>query len=290
MRPWYLSLFASALGTTGLLLALSSQGCCATGEEVQARLTADLAEGRPVVVHVVVALCDNANQGIVPVADHLGNGPDPRTNLYWGALYGVRTFLPRHGGWTILSEERPTDARILARVVLFRTVQRDGSNVPVYLVADAWDGAEIEGAVERFLDMSAARASETVSVKRNSMELSILAGGSAHVVAYAGHNGLMDSTLPPPQKRSSASEASSAIVLACASRGYFLDHLHTAGAHPLLLTTGLMAPEAYTLDAAVRAWIGGGSVADVREAGAVAYDLYQKCGKQAALRLFWGAS
>ncbi len=33
-------------------------------------------------IHVFVALCDNQNQGIVPVPASLGNGQDPKSNLY----------------------------------------------------------------------------------------------------------------------------------------------------------------------------------------------------------------
>jgi hypothetical protein len=40
------------------------------------------------------------------------------------------------------------------------------------------------------------------------------------------------------------------------------------------------------LDAAVRAWIEKGSVADVREAAAQAYREHQKCGLPAARNLF----
>ena len=36
-------------------------------------------------VHVFVALADNAHQGIVPVPAALGNGDDAAQNLYWGA-------------------------------------------------------------------------------------------------------------------------------------------------------------------------------------------------------------
>ena len=64
---------------------------------VQARIDQDHQRGAPVVVHVVVALCDNEHQGIVPVPATLGNGQDPRNNLYWGALYGVRTQSPAFG-------------------------------------------------------------------------------------------------------------------------------------------------------------------------------------------------
>jgi hypothetical protein len=50
------------------------------------------------VIHVFVALCDNVNQGIVPVSAALGNGDNPHTNLYWGAAFGVKTFLQTKPG------------------------------------------------------------------------------------------------------------------------------------------------------------------------------------------------
>jgi len=34
------------------------------------------------VIHILVALCDNENQGIVPVPKAIGNGQDPGNNLY----------------------------------------------------------------------------------------------------------------------------------------------------------------------------------------------------------------
>src|SRR5262245_57039506 len=52
------------------------------------------------VVHVLVALCDNENQGIVPVPAAIGNGEDPPKNLYWGAAFGVKTFFTRSKNWT----------------------------------------------------------------------------------------------------------------------------------------------------------------------------------------------
>ena len=51
------------------------------------------------VIHVLVALCDNENQGIVPVPAHLGDGADPNKNLYWGAAYGVKTFFSKSANW-----------------------------------------------------------------------------------------------------------------------------------------------------------------------------------------------
>ena len=56
-------------------------------------LALPLSAAEPFVVHVSVALCDNASQGIVPVPAAIGDGNAPRTNLYWGASLGVKTWL-----------------------------------------------------------------------------------------------------------------------------------------------------------------------------------------------------
>lgn len=262
----------------------------ATGEETQARIAVDIAAGRPVVVHVIVALCDNEHQGIVPVPAQLGNGQDPRSNLYWGALYGVRTYLAKKAGWTSLPVEKPRDRRILDHVVYFDDIQRAGKAVDVYIVAEAWDGAEIEAALERLLALAGGILEEVIAVRRGEEEFTLATGGSAHLVAFVGHNGFMDVTLPAPDATCRRKTAGSSIVLACASKSYFLDRLRAVGSHPLLLTTGRMAPEAYTLDAAIRCFVGGGSVAAVREDAAAAYDKFQKCGLAAARNLFWGES
>ena len=61
--------------------------------------TLAIAQGPTKTIHVFVALCDNDNQGIVPVPKKLGNGNDPGNNLYWGALYGIRTYLKKSKDW-----------------------------------------------------------------------------------------------------------------------------------------------------------------------------------------------
>jgi hypothetical protein len=269
------------------LLALGST-CAATAgnAEVQARIDTDVAQGAPIVVHVVVALCDNVNQGIVPVPAALGNGQDPRSNLYWGALYGIRTHLTRTAGWTAVTDLRPRDPRILERRVFRADLRRDGRIVPVYLIADAWDGAYIRDALCEFLHMAAGASSDTVSLPRDQQVQELPLGGRAHLLAYVGHNGLMDFELPPTTVVDEAALPRAAMVLACASRPYFRDRLLAVGVHPLLMTTGLMAPEAYTQDAAVRAWISDRTTTAVVAAAAAAYDRYQHCGARAAVRLY----
>jgi hypothetical protein len=76
------------------------------------------------------------------------------------------------------------------------------------------------------------------------------------------------------------------VVLACASKQFFAPGVRAAGAYPLQWTTGLMAPEAYTLKTALDGWIAGESNQQIRDRAAQAYDHYQKCGLRAAHRLF----
>lgn len=46
-----------------------------------------------------------------------------------------------------------------------------------------------------------------------------------------------------------------AIILACISKNYFSSYLKQTKSNPLVWTTGLMAPEAYTLKASIDGWI-----------------------------------
>jgi hypothetical protein len=95
----------------------------------------------------------------------------------------------------------------------------------------------------------------------------------------------MDFQLPLIPKRKNDIHRD-AVILACASKQYFAATLRTGGAYPLLWTTNLMAPEAYTLKSALDGWIAGETADQIRDRAASAYDKYQKCGYNAARRLF----
>jgi len=229
-------------------------------------------------VHVFVALADNQHQGIVPVAASLGNGEDAERNLYWGSAYGVKTFFSRSADWArVRCGERPK-AEILERCVFkYRAAN-------VYLVADAYRGIEIRQAILDFLSSAAGQGSQTISVPEASGAVQLAVLGGANLVAYIGHDGLMDFQLPLfPRKKDETHR--DAILLACASKQYFVEPVRASGAYPLLWTTGLMAPEAYTLKSALDGWIAGESNERIRDRAAEAYDKYQKCGSRAAHRL-----
>lgn len=233
---------------------------------------------KPRVVHVLVALCDNVHQGIVPVPEKIGNGDDPAHNLYWGASYGVKTHFTNHGAWTRLECRRGPRPEILERCI-FRH-QKSGT----FMVADAYQGQAIRRTVEDFLEAASGGAREKISVTLKGKPTAIEIGGAADLIAYVGHDGLMDFSLssypqPKDQKRRDL------IILACVSKRFFHDAVRAAGAFPLLWTTGLMAPEAYTLSAALEGWTRRESPEAIRARAAAAYAQYQKCGIKAARNL-----
>ena len=237
-------------------------------------LTATISFAGPRTIHVVVALCDNVNQGIVPVPKSLGNGQDKDHNLYWGAAYGVRTWFDRSKEWERLKVQVMLPEHVLERCIWKHT--GTGS----ILVADAYDGAYIQQATETFFAYASGNNGGSLALG----EATVRVGGGADLIAYVGHDGLMEFAAPAV-KAPANKEVRRTIILACIGQRYFREPLRGTGAGPLLWTTGLMAPEAYTLEAAISAWVGGADDATVREKAAAAYHAYQKCGLNAARKL-----
>ena len=236
-------------------------------------------EATPRTVHVFVALADNQHQGIVPVPAALGNGQDPQRNLYWGAAFGLKTFFKASKEWELVSCTRPVNAAILERCI-FKNRQQD-----VLLVADAYEGSQIRSAVGDFLSAAAGRNKEEIPFHANSAEIPISIGGAADLIVYVGHDAFMDFQIPPISG-AKGEKLRHTIVLACASKAFFAPYLRLTGAEPLLWTTGLMAPEAYTLKSALDGWIAGENDEAIRLRAAQAYNKYQKCGEHAASKLF----
>ena len=226
------------------------------------------------VVHVLVALCDNENQGIVPVPAALGNGEDPARNLYWGAAYGVKTFFSRSANWQKIVEIKNPKENVLERLVFKHKTEN------VYLVADAYRGSKMRETIGDFFAAVAGGRRENVSA--GGIELQVL--GTANLVAFVGHNGLMDFALEDQPAKMDAAERD-AVVLACASRNYFSAPLKKTSAAPLLWTSNLMAPEAYILHDALEGWTRGESAEQVRTRAAAAYAKYQKISVKSARNL-----
>jgi hypothetical protein len=226
-------------------------------------------------VHVLVALCDNKYQGIVPVPEKIGNGQDPNNNLYWGCGYGIRTYFKKSSYWHIEKKYHVNDL-ILERVVFKHQSER------ILLIADAYDGKYIENCTLDFLHAMAGNKNDTVHWNDTLIGI----GSHAEIMSYIGHNGLMDFDISKNISFENTDQKNrGAIILACISKFYFADYLDKEWVNPLLWTTGLMAPEAYTLHDALNAYIEGGSNEKIREHGALAYHKFQKCGVNASKKL-----
>ena len=238
------------------------------------------AQTTPRVIHVFVALCDNASQGIVPVPARIGNGDDPKNNLYWGAAFGIRAFFEKSPDWKLITTASRPREEVLERCI-FKHKTRE-----VYLIADAYKGSAIKRATMDFLMAASGRNEEAlnVSVGGGAGTISLGAGGSANLIAYIGHNGLMDFQLRGTPRRKGEGKRD-AIILACLSKSYFAALMWEAGANPLLWTSGLMAPEAYTLKGAIDGWMLNETAQEVRTRAAKAYNQYQRCGLNAARNL-----
>ena len=224
-------------------------------------------------IHILVALCDNENQGIVPVPKIFGNGSDPKNNLYWGAMYGIKTYFKKSAEWQLLQTKKMDDV-ILERLIFKHR------NKNFYIVADAYDGKYIKKTTEKFLRSSAGISKGTLKVDNRIIGIE----GNSKLVAYIGHDGLMDFQLEENFENKDGLQRD-AIILACISEHYFKPYIKAANANPLVWTTGLMAPEAYTIHDALAGYVNGESNEQIRTRAAKAYAKYQKCGESAARHL-----
>lgn len=266
-----------------LLIFLYSLNACVASGRDEALAQHQSSSGEPVspyfdttfhTIHVKVALCDNQYQGIVPVPAKIGNGRDPAQNLYWGCAFGVRSFFRNSKEWELLRTVKVDDT------IAERLVFRHRANRHWYLVADAYYGEYIRRCTVDFLDACSGRQKDTMHIADGILGI----GGNSRLLAYVGHDGLMDFTLE--QSFSKTDERTrDAIILACISKRFFAAPLRQTGARPLLWSTSLMSPEAYTLHAALEAYIKGMPPEACRAQAAKAYATYQHCGMKAAMGL-----
>jgi len=203
----------------------------------------------------------------------IGNGQNPKTNLYWGAAYGIKNYFNKSKYWSLI-EVRKTKGKRLERAI-FKHKQKK-----YYLVADAYDGKFIKQTTTDFLNYSCGNNKDTLQLKERTIGI----GGNAQLSAYIGHDGLMDFELDILFENEDKRKRE-VIILACYSQHFFSAHLKQANVRPLLWTTGLMSPEAYTIHDALQAYINNGDNEMIQLRAAQTYSKYQKCGLAAAKRL-----
>lgn len=221
-------------------------------------------------IHVFVALCDNQYQGIVPVPAKIGNGQDADNNLYWGCSFGIRSYFKVSKEWKVLKIEKLNTLK-LERIIFKHVTQN------YYLIADAYNGKYIKECTKDFLYSCSGQMKDTIHINNKKIGLY----GNAKLVAYIGHDGLMDFQLSESFSNVDGKKRD-CIILACISKKYFSNYIQNAKANPLVWTTGLMCPEAYTLHDALTGYINNETIESIRMRAANAYAKYQKCTTKAA--------
>lgn len=242
------------------------------------RVAADLRAGRPLVVEVLVPLCDNRQ---ITCGGHgLGDGEDLERNLYWATTGGFRGWFGRRGsGWRRVHRDGGDGAGVLETLVWTRrfapseALRRRGVARPfdVYLVGHAFRGGAIDDAVERFVADVFGGAPRSLRLEDGT---ALEVGGAAQVVAWVGHNRLMDR---PPYDFAAARHASKGaprkgvIAIACHTADYLAEDVPSKERVPLLFTRDFLFAGSHSLDGAVQAFAAGGDLAAIRAAAAHAY-------------------
>lgn len=240
------------------------------------RVIADVAAGKPLVVEVHVPLCEGT---IIACGNRkLGDGDNPDTNLYWSTTPGFGEWFARRGsGWKRVAKQKvgeTGDADVLALHVYRRTVATPGrwrsrgapKQIELDIVVHGWRGTAIDRALAAYAEDVSGAKPRTIRLADGS---TLDAGGAAQIVAWVGHNRLMDLesfAWPEPDGK-----AKGAIAIACHTAAYMEAEVPAAKRVPLLMTRDYLFANAAPLEATVLAFASGGNYAAIRLAAATAY-------------------
>ncbi|CAN5673199.1 hypothetical protein BH09VER1_BH09VER1_02040 [soil metagenome] len=253
-----------ALLVTMLMASCGKSGGSAIAQDVTP-LPTSLILPQDRTVGVFVALADPKHTGIEALPESIGNGDNAETNLYWGNDEGLKGVFDRSKRWKLIDKlETPQSDEVLSR----RIYRRVGANL--VMVARAYRGSAMKRCIQDFE--------------------SAVAHGDFDLVVFIGHDGLMDFQLPTPARSADQKKTPDCVALCCRSEDYMKTRLLTAGGHPILLTSQLMYPGAFVLEAALEPWGSGKDLTQIRESAAMAYSTNQNISKKSALGVFTNLS
>jgi hypothetical protein len=236
----------------------------------------DLAAGKPLVVEVHAPLCDSS---IIACGNaKLGDGDNPDTNLYWSTTPGFgEWFDRRNGGWKRVLKQAAGatgDTDVLAVRVYRRAINAPAGwrkrGVPkqfeLDIVIHGWRGKAIDRALAAYADDVSGVGTRTLTLDDGTK---LVAGGAAQLVAFVGHNRLMD--LESFEWPKAGTQAKGTFAIACDTAPYMKAQVPAATRVPLLMTADLLFANAAPLEAAVLAFATGGGYAEIRKDAATAY-------------------
>lgn len=246
--------------------------------EIKSKLQTKIDNNEPLNVHVLVPLCDNENQGIVPTTKSLGDGFSLRTNLYWATSHGMKRYFKELKDWKLLqSSVFDLDTVVLERVT-FKKIFSNGANV--ILTMDAYRGDKIEDCLKDFFSSLAGELKDTLILEKDT----VLLHSNADLMVYNGHNGLMDVWVDTTVNVDG--DERDAVVIACSSMYDFNARLNYLKAYPLVMTTNLLYPGAFVVEEVVNNWALQKSNELIRQSAGDAYHKVKRCGINGARNLF----
>lgn len=233
-------------------------------------------------------------QGYVTVTVHVGlfdrdqsggayaDGDDPKTNLYWGALYGIDTHFPNAAKWIRTYRDRGTAHEIVARSVFRKRVSpsehwtRLGVTRPfdVFVLANAWRHDHLVDAMEQPIREAICGDTTTLEIDGRPIEF----GGASAIVGYVGQNHMRDEYWDPLARLDGCRVSRSVGIFYAApfSAAGLHKPLMETGLYPVLFTRNQITPEAYIVDGILDALIVGDLGAGFVDSAASQYARYQK--------------
>jgi hypothetical protein len=209
------------------------------------------------------------------------NGNDPRTNLCWGALYGVDTHMANAAGWRRVYGDRGDGARIIRRSVFARRVTASAEWLAagvdqafdVYVLANAWPSSRLRDAMSQ--PIRDACADGPVVITHDGMSLAF--GSASCMVGYLGPNAMADAYWDPFEACKSGGHSRIGLFyLSSMSAVYLYDSAVRHGFYPVLFARLPIVPEAYLFDGMMQALLQGELDEGFLDSAASAYAKYQK--------------
>lgn len=226
----------------------------------------------------------------VGLADHerdrvparFGDGNEPRTNYFWGALYGLENHLLNAAGWRRAYRDNGDGRMILRRTVLHRRVAPQpawmargiGEPFDIYVLAQAWRASAAQAAVRQ--PLREALGNEETVLAVDGVPRSFGSGSS--LIGYYGPNPLAEEYSDPlADVEAAGNPRLIGVFYICAmSAVYFHPAVIGSNLYPVLFTRRPLVTEGYLaagmLDALTTGELGDGFL----DAAAAAYVAHQK--------------
>jgi len=246
--------------------------------KIREQLQSKIDNGIPLVAHILVPLCDNDHQGIVPTTESLGDGFNLKSNLYWATSNGLKRYFKEKRQWKMLKDIiYDKDSITLERVVFKRGYE---NNAEVILIVDAYRGDKMEDCLKDFFNSLAGELKDTVFIDLDT----VLINAKADLIAFNGHNGLMDVFVDEVYNQDSIQK--DAAVIACSSMYDFNERLNLLQAYPLVTTNNSLYPGAFIMEAVINNWALMKTDEEIKLSAGDAYHRVKQCGVIGARNLF----